>query len=72
MAEHPYGPFENLSVEEPFLSMEKLENGVTLDQVIDPYVLTDHDGRNYLYFGNSKTPAVMELEDDMAPSFQEV
>ena len=24
VAEHPYGPFENLSVEEPFLSMEKM------------------------------------------------
>lgn len=65
VSNHPYGPFENLSVEEPFLSMEKLENGVTLDQVIDPYIMVDHDGRNYLYFGNSKTPAVLELEDDM-------
>lgn len=65
VSNHPYGPFENLSVEEPFLSMEKLEKGIVIDQVIDPSIFVDHDGRNYLYFGNSETPAVVELEDDM-------
>ena len=64
VSNHPYGPFENLSVEEPFLSMEKLEKGIVIDQVIDPSIFVDHDGRNYLYFGNSETPAVVELEDD--------
>lgn len=64
-ADEPYGPFENLSVEKPFLCMENLEKGIVIDQVIDPNIFIDHDGRNYLYFGNSKTPAVVELKDDM-------
>ena len=34
VSNHPYGPFEDLSVEEPFLSIEKLEKGIVIDQVI--------------------------------------
>lgn len=64
-ADNPRGPFTNLSKDAPLLCMENLTPGVKLDQVIDPYIYIDRDGRNYLYFGNGTAPAIVELEDDM-------
>ncbi|HIQ94970.1 MAG TPA: family 43 glycosylhydrolase [Candidatus Limivivens merdigallinarum] len=66
VANQPEGPFQNLSVEEPLLSLSKLENGVKLSQMIDPYFYSDPSGKNYLLFGNGENPAIAELEDDMA------
>lgn len=65
VSDTPWGPFENLSKDKPLLSMENLEPGVHLDQVIDPYIYTAENGHNYLYFGNGISPAVVELEEDM-------
>ena len=39
--------------------------GVGGDGMIDPCVLIDDDGRNYLYYGGCGMPKGVELEDDM-------
>ncbi|MCA9300053.1 MAG: family 43 glycosylhydrolase [Phycisphaerales bacterium] len=58
VGEGPGGPFRD-ALGEPLV-----EDGIWDTFEIDPYVFTDDDGRNYLYFGNGRCLAV-ELGDDM-------
>lgn len=58
VSDSPTGPFEDA------LGQPLLKAGTYSGQMIDPAVLTDDDGRSYLYWGNGHA-YVVPLDDDM-------
>lgn len=63
VANNPCGPF--ISLDEPLLTPELIaKNNLRMSQMIDPSIYQE-DGRDYLLFGNGKTAAIVELNEDM-------
>lgn len=64
VSDSPLGPFINLSCAAPLIDYADIKGRVELMQIIDPYLFHDN-GKYYILFGNGRSPAIAELNDDM-------